>query len=364
MMRTRLIELAAGQDRERADNRRTAAAIGPVASRGRRPSAVERLRALWPAVHRAIPIDVGPGVAVIAVDTTRDRVAGSMWIAGKPGAINVGVIGRHGQCDLYLDGDDRLSLRHLAVVVEPVADWGGPGGTEARYRLLDLRTSAAFTDEDGRALEAITALGPAFVLVGRHVFYCLPTGVEDWPHDPDAALAAMPERIYIDDRGAEPDRWQRRRAADLASGSQLVAVGRPAHGSASRTIVTAVPGPSRARLAAGANDDDPPLGRLELSSALGADVIEVGVDAARRGVLLGRYHRCDTLGARSLALDRISRVHGLVITIDDVPWLVDVASTNGVRADGAPTRVAALAADVSYELGGVGALRWVPDTST
>lgn len=317
-------------------------------------SALQRLAFLWPQVHRAIAGGVGPGVAVVAVDTARDKVAGSMWIAAKPGAINAGIVGRHGQCDLYLDGDNSMSLRHLVVIVDPARDWGGPGGAEVRYRLLDLRTSTAFRDEDGRRLEAITALGPAFVLVGRYVLYCFPTGVDEWPTDAAAAIAAMPERIYIEDRDAEPDQWQRRRPSRLAEGSK---VREPGHISSVRTHVTAVPGPARARI----DDDDgvPPMGRLEIRSRLGEDAVPVGEAAAQRGILLGRYSRCDTGGATSLALERISRVHVLVVAIDGELWMIDAASTNGMTAEGRSVRVQPMRHDAEIELGGVGTVRWI-----
>jgi len=352
-----VIELAAGQDRRAADNLRTVAMIDPpwTPPPGHLPqrTAIQRLTQLWPQVHRAIAGGVGPGVAVVAVDTSRDRVAGSMWIAAKPGAINAGIVGRHGQCDLFLDGDGSMSLRHLVVIVDPARDWGGPGGADVRYRLLDLRTSTAFADEDGRRLEAITALGPAFVRVGRYLLYCFPTGVEDWPADASAALAAMPERIYIEDRDAEPDQWARRRPSRLAEGSKI-------HDpmlSSMRTQVTAVPGPSRAQLAH--DDGQPAMGRLELRSRLGADSVPVGELSAQRGILLGRYSRCDTAGATSLALERISRVHVLVVAIDGDLWMIDVASTNGMSTDGHTVRVQAMRHDTDVELGGVGTVRWV-----
>ena len=354
-MRTRVIELAAGQDRRGAENLRTMAMVDPSplpAVPGR--SAIQRLTALWPQVHRAIAGGVGPGVAVVAVDTARDRVAGSMWIAAKPGAINAGLVGRHGQCDLFLDGDASLSLRHLVVIVDPAKDWGGPGGADVRYRLLDLRTSTAFRDEDGRRLEAITALGPAFVFVGRYVLYCFPTGVDDWPVDVDEAMAAMPERIYIEDRDAEPDQWQRRRPAPrLAEGSRV----HDPMVSSMRTQITAVPGPSRARL--DHETDSPAMGRLEIRSRLGADAVPVAELSAQRGILLGRYSRCDTAGAASLALERISRVHVIVVAIDGALWMIDAASTNGMTTDGHSVRVQPMRQHAEVELGGVGTVRWV-----
>ncbi|MBK9030161.1 MAG: hypothetical protein IPL61_02280 [Myxococcales bacterium] len=296
-------------------------------------------------------------MSVVAVDTGRDRVAGAMWIAAKPGAINCGVIGRHGQCDLFLDGDAALSLRHLVVIVEPARDWGGPGGADVRYRLIDLRTGTAFVDEAGRQLEAATALGPAFVAVGRYLLLCFPTGGDEWPVEVTAAIAAIPERVYIDDRDAEPDRWRRRRLgaddASFAEGTGVVEPPRGAHAS----VITAVRGPARARIDA-RDHDEPRLGTLELTSRLGHDMIDVGADAVRRGLLLGRYSRCDSAGAQSLALERISRVHVLMIEIEGRLWMIDAASTNGISFDGRSIRAHAIDCGAAIELGGVGTARW------
>jgi hypothetical protein len=345
-MRTRVIDLAEGQDRAGAGNLRTMAMVGARPPRSR-PLAL--LATQWPAIHAVLSTSRDPGVAVVAIDAARDRVAGSMWVAAKPGTINVAVVGRHGQCDLYLESDPAMSLRHLVVIVEPARDWGGPGSEEVRYRLIDLRTGTAFVDEAGRSLEAVTALGPAFVWVGRYLLLCFPTGGEDWPAEVSAAMALLPERVYVDDRDAEPDRWARARRPAAA-----VSLGGPR--AASRSVITAVDGPTRARVDAG--DSAERLGTLELSSALGRDTIDVGPEAARRGLLLGRYHRCDSGGATSLALERISRVHALVIEAVDRLWLIDAASTNGMTVDGRGVRVHALGEREAVELGGVGTVRW------
>lgn len=353
-MRTRVIELADGQDRSAAANQRTVAMIGASPpTKALRP--LPYLALQWPQVHAALTSTSEPGVCVVAVDTRRDRVAGSMWIAAKPGAINCGVIGRHGQCDLFLDGDGALSLRHLVVLVEPAVDWGGPGGADVRYRLIDLRTGTAFLDEGGRLLEAATALGPAFITVGRYLLLCFPTGGDEWPRDTTAALAALPERIYIDERDAEPDRWRRRAInSEFAEGTGVEEVPvRAAHAS----VITAVRGPARARIDARA-EHEPRHGVLELSSRLGRDVIDVGVDALHRGLLLGRYRRCDTAGAQALALERVSRVHVLMIEIGGRTWMIDAASTNGISVDGRAVRATAIVDGGEVLIGGVGVAKW------
>jgi hypothetical protein len=356
-MRTRVIELADGQDRAGAGNLRTMAMVGPRA-RGDKPRPLPLIAMCWRDVHATLAAARDVGVAVVAIDTQRDRVAGSMWIAAKPGAINVGLVGRHGQCDLFLDGDAALSLRHLVVIVEPATDWGGPGGADVRYRLVDLRTGTGFIDEAGRMLEAATALGPAFVMVGRYLLLCFPTGGDEWPRELESALALLPERIYVDERDAEPDRWQRQRRG-FAEGTNVEDTSvKPAPVGAS--VITAVRGPARARIAA-VDGGEARIGQFELSSRLGRDVIDVGAEALRRGLLLGRYSRCDTAGARSLALERISRVHVLVIEIAGRVWMIDAASTNGIAVGGKSVRVHAIGDGEQLDLGGAGAVRWRVD---
>jgi hypothetical protein len=369
-VRTRVIHLHEGQDRGNAQNARTGVLIdGPGSS----PSAgaggaLGLLERTWSEVRKVVTSFTTAGVAVVAVDTLRQRVAASMCIAAKPGAINAGIVGRHGQCDLFLEGDPSLSLRHMVIVVEPLRDWGDAAGIDLRYRLIDLRTSSAFRDETGRRLEAATVEGPAFVFVGRYALYCFPTGGGDsaWPERATDAVAALPERIYLDERDAEPDRWKRGRHGHLAvrpSAPGPWAEGSQVHGEHRSQVITRVTsthGPARARVDAPANDELS-LGTLEISSRLGADRVRVGVEAAGRGLLLGRYSRCDTAGAASLALEKISRVHLLVVRVGDDLWAIDTASTNGVAADGQGVRVHRLRAGDELTLAeGSGAVRWQP----
>jgi hypothetical protein len=382
-VKTRVIHLQEGQDRAVARNLRTAVMVGKPAVIAAPKNAIDVLGHVWRDVRAVITSLGAPGVAVVAVDMQRVRVAGSMCIAAKPGQVNAGIVGRHGQCDLFLEGDGALSLRHLVVVVDPMLTWDGPAmtspGWDVRYRLIDLRTSGGFRDEGGRQLEAATVEGPAFVFIGRYALFCFPTGAADaWPEDPKAAIAALPQRLYSEERDAEPDRWRRGLHArkhgrdQWAEGSKVEDPEGPpgsAPGSASGsfgdrrssviTRVTSVNGPSRARI----DDigDDELLGTLEVQSRLGADAVRVGVGGADRGLLLGRYSRCDTAGATSLSLEKISRVHLLVVRIGDDLWAIDTASTNGMASGGTGVRVHRLQAGDELSLAdGVGAVRWRP----
>jgi hypothetical protein len=374
MVKSRVIHLQEGQDRAGARNLRTAVLVGaPASIRPGAKGALEVLARVWSDV-RSVIVGLGaPGVAVVAVDTMKLRVAGSMCIAAKPGAVNAGIVGRHGQCDLFLEGDGALSLRHMVVVVDPLTAWdepgaGGPGSWEVRYRLIDLRTATGFRDEAGRQLEAATVEGPAFVYIGRYALYCFPTGDADaWPEDGPSAIRAMPERLYADERDAEPDRWRRGKHAHNNAWAEGSKVRDPKAGfdrddgrASVITRVTSITGPSRARVdEIGAGDEL--LGTLEVQSRLGHDEVRVGTGGAARGLLLGRYSRCDTAGATSLSLEKISRVHLLVVRIGDDLWAIDTASTNGMEAGGSDVRVHRLQAGEALTLAdGVGTVQWRP----
>jgi hypothetical protein len=74
-------------------------------------------------------------------------------------------------------------------------------------------------------------------------------------------------------------------------------------------------------------------GTLELIGPSFRETIRIGHDPLKDGVLLGRYARCD--GAGGLADDAtLSRVHALLIQIDDSMLVVDTASSNGTWEHG------------------------------
>jgi hypothetical protein len=118
-------------------------------------------------------------------------------------------------------------------------------------------------------------------------------------------------------------------------------------------------------------EGDEPIGRLEIRSQIGAETVVVGAAAADRGVLLGRYERCDVDGLRSLAHARISRVQCLLLRVDGTMYAIDTASTNGMSPPATETlaeamhpgrlRLLALCAQERLDLGGGAAqIHWQP----
>lgn len=323
LRKSRVVKLDAGQRRIDARNCRTGVIIpgGIEVSRSVRDLFFNHYRYIRKVVSRFAK----PGVAIIAIDEHRNSVAGSACIAAKIGSINTGIVGRHSRTDLYLHNDASLSLRHLAVILDPLRDCSA--AADVRYRVVDLRTGIAFTDERGNDVEAITAEGPAFLRCGSYALFCFTTG-EDmrWPKDPDDGWACIPERVYLQKRDAEPDRWQREQlpAAYEHTGERDLSLS----SGASITLVGTSPGP----VAANAEllmPGETPLGRLRIRSRKRKENLIVGATAAERGILLGRYSRCESNARSVLRRDSISRVHMMLLRIDGDLYVVDTASSNG-----------------------------------
>jgi len=296
------------------------------------------------------------GVAVIAIDKQRRRVAGSLCLAARVGSPSFAIIGRHGRADLYLDGDDSLSLRHLAVIVHPPKTWDPQRLTMS---LLDLRSSHQFTSEHGERLEGLVAEGSVFVECGRYALLCLTTGDStDWPESAAHAWEVIPERHYIDAQAAGTNRspQQHMWAAGVARDASF------GRGGLRRTCVTLVDGPLMAQ-ALLLEPGEALAGYLTATSGGRARMVPVGVRALQRGVLIGRDERCDQ---HDLLCDpHISRVHVLLRQVGDGLLAVDLASTGGTALPSGgrlwPVRMVRITgpADLALALGRAH-IRWQP----
>ena len=319
--RTRVVHLEHHQAREQAPNVGTV--ISPVASARFRLAVGAAFGLAWPELREQLARSGQPGIVVVVVDAVRGALAGSLCLAAKEAQPNVAFLGRHGTCDLFLPDDPGLALRHLAFVIEPRCI-----EPQVRLRILDLRTDGGFADEAGRKLEAVLADGPLFVTAGRYAVFAMIAGDgASWPEDADAAWAQLPARVHLDERNGEPDPWRRRRprhSRSLDPGPALVATPPPPR----VTEITSVRGPAPLLLTYGSTEA---VGELRLS---GAAPIAVDAAALARGILLGRYERCDGNGIPTLAQSGISRVHLLVLAIADDVWAIDTASSNGTSIVG------------------------------
>jgi hypothetical protein len=333
MNRTRVIDL------EHEDLRSGAPAHVTCMDRGSLRSAPRDFDELfargWSALRATLRRFRRPGVAVFGMDA-RGAVAGSVCLAAKPDAVTSAILGRHPAADFFLPADPAISLRHLAVLVHPLR------GSTPRFSVLDLRTGGGFEDEHGNGRDALVADGSVFFRSGRYSFFVFVTGGHaDRPADPRAAWAALPPRRYVDAPHARAPREEE------DSGRAI-------------TIVSRVSAPSPLRRALG--DEGNPIGELRVTSHDRVCRITLGPKAAREGVLIGRYDRCDTNAVGLLQDDRVSRVHLLVIELEGQLFAVDTASTNGTNlVGGEPCRDFRLEYGARLELGGPRTVvSWLP----
>lgn len=281
-----------------------------------------------------------PGLAVIAVDEATGIPAGIVKLCARVQRPVAAIVGRHDHCDLYLQGREQLSLRQLAVILDPVKSWER-GAPSIRYRVLDLRTSAPMVDEDGRPLRGIVAEGPAILRCAGFVLFMLVLGdPTDWPVDAADAWSMLPERVYLDE------------LENCASGS-LPKIRRPKL-DARETYITRTNGPRDTAMRLAQGDG---VGVLEIYTPNRQLTIHVGADALKDGVLLGRYGRCDLTDAAGED-HSMSRVHALLMQLEDRLLLVDTASSNGTFEGGERVRVVVVDGSTELRLGKKTFLRW------
>jgi len=335
-MKTLMVEHWAGQ--LRGGGRNNATRIVPV------PLGGPDVRTLFEGAYAAFAdrcraVDE-PGVALVAVDERTGRAMGLACLRARVDRHVTAVVGRHDKCDLYLEGNEQLALRQFVVVLDPVRDWR-PGSSEVSVRILDLRTTEGMIDEEGRTLRGLRSEGPAMVRCAGYAIFALPLGdPTDWPISASAAWDCMPERVYHDELARVPD-------------ASIVRALSPS--SAHRTVVTRMTGPRDTGMQLVSGRDH--AGRLVLRSARGSVAIDVGHQALREGVLLGRYPRCDGPWLSDEA--SLSRVHALLLLVGDRLLVIDLASTNGTRqVGGADARVVEIVGETELQLGTAVFARW------
>jgi len=280
-----------------------------------------------------------PGLAIVAIDEVTGRAAGLVRLRARIARHVTAIVGRHDACDLFLDVRDQLALRHLAVIVDPVRSW--EPGAVCTYRILDLRTEDGFVDERGRGLRGVRCEGAAVLRCGGYALFMLPLGdPTDWPASAADAWACVPERIYFDE------------ITHFSRGSSVHIPRAPAGRRWSR--ITSVRGPRDPSAGLVTNGDV--VGTLELRGPRRCQTIQLGQAALRDGVLLGRYDRCD---GRVTEDESLSRVHALLIQIDQTLLVIDTASTNGTsRLDGSAARVIEIGHGTELLFGTETCMRW------
>lgn len=306
------------------------------------PSFEEVFRRHYGALAKARRALSVPGVVVAAVHGPSGSCQ-ILCLAAKEKTSNSAIIGRHGRCDLYLDGDPGLSLRHLAVLVGSAS-----ADPQLPVRVLDLHTPRGFVDENDRRLSALRSDGPIFLRVASYLLMVLPV-VAPWPADAEEAWQSLPPRSYGDARKHEsPVKVDDDIGQKRDTPSEIVALDGPLE-------LEELPAP-----AAGSA----PLGVLVLTSEHGREDIAIGPNEAARGILLGRYRRCASPHLIALANRRLSRVHLLIVDTGFGLFAVDTASTNPTRCGSTRIRSTPLEAGTRLTLPGDVELEWRPAASS
>lgn len=256
--------------------------ISPLRSRAR--TSVEdlfreRQRMMASALHE----ERRPGLFVFAAHLEYGHVA-RMWLEATPHP-RAGLIGRHDEVDLALPLDDSLSLRHLMFVVRQREG-------AVHFVAIDLESNNGLQLESGAPIRLAEASGPLIVCASDFVFFCFPTG--------------------------KPAPW------NSESGNVW---GTLAARHASRV---------EPRLLSCSSE--PPAGRIELVSNFSVAAIGLSTAALRRGVLMGRAERCEV----SAPVMTVSRVHAVLLSLDDELLVIDAGSTNGTWRLDQEVRIARL----------------------
>jgi hypothetical protein len=314
----------------------------------RRISFAELFAQIFPGLDALMSGLPGDGLLIAAVlggKTLEAHLHVPLAAPGDPEAreedVHFVTVGRHSACDLVLESDDAVSLRHLAIGMRH-------SSSGLRVRLCDLATGVGLRTEDGFACEALAAEGAAFVSVGDYQLFLLPTGrlaPLPWAGPAASAWAAIPERIYFD-----------RRTTSGASRPPAVRLVPARDGRSITTQIVDPPTTLRQKKPA-PGTRGPRVGTLVLTASGLAERYEVHASDLERGLLIGRYERC-AFGAED---DRLSRVHLLLLRDGDQIWAVDTASSNGSTAAGAAIRQFRLGARAELDLAAAVTLRWTAD---
>src|SRR3954462_6039263 len=266
------------------------------------------------AAHDAQP---GDGVLVAAVDGNGLFDAHAHLRLPQSGIAHL-IVGRHERCDFVLSRDSDVSLRHVLIRATRTAKGS------VHLRAIDLRSRLGLLSEEGKRCEAVASKGPLFLQGASYTLFLIPTGpsTRPWSDDADATFGSFfPRNQEI----LPPPQPLKSRAAPAARAVKLATI----------TI----------------SSSSPETGDFTSTHAVWSDQLE-------RGILVGRGARCSPGGFDEA---NPSRVHLVLLSVDDEVWAIDTASTNGTREqDGPCFRQPLLSGDKELVLADSLFLRWSP----
>jgi hypothetical protein len=237
-----------------------------------------------------------PSVVVAAVDANGQVVA-SFRVLDRQALI----VGRHTRCGIRLPALT-VSLRHLAALVRFE-------GARAVIHLRDLATEHPFVTEDGERSAGVIADGPLYAAIDEYALWWVPSEALA------GSLSGRAEKAWND---LAPRRFLERRPPVAAPKQPARLV--------EQSYVTHVAPP----LLLG-DGDGPEIawGMLRFEAGTRKEKRWVSAERLEQGILLGRYGRCSVLLDTPEAT--VSRVHALLIRLGTEVWVLDAASTNGIR---------------------------------
>ncbi len=233
---------------------------------------------------------------------TRPPAMGYLDLPARAG--EYAVLGRHDKCDGFLDGDERISLRHLLLTSYPL-DGGG-----VALRFLDLLTQLPLFLDDAIPRRSLVATGALRMRLGSWVIGALP--IVDGAVDTSAALAEGAARVEVHETSLPP----------RITLSSRISTGVASLPPVAHSMIFSYRESARRA---------PPPGMASLTLARDGQsvTVEVPDDDLERGILLGRADRCLDAGLRSVLTNGISRTHLLLLRDRGRTFAYDLASTNG-----------------------------------
>jgi hypothetical protein len=220
-------------------------------------------------------------------------LVGQAFVSSKENTANSLILGRHNQSEVFLGNDPNLSLRHLVFIVHP-------RGKGVQFQILDLHSTSGFKNEMDQPCQSITANGPTFIRLNHYHIMCFPT----------------PSTALMDDDSSRawnnlPKRHHSNHFIEVPDHDSLI-------------VSNAPPSPLKE------GPTKHPIAKLELF--FGQNYVSQPLDneSLRRGIIIGRNDKCEKIFQPFLLHPYISRIHFLLIEIENEYYIIDTASTNGV----------------------------------
>lgn len=246
-------------------------------------------------------------------------------------------IGRHAQCAFRLPALD-VSLRHVVAHVRSNEN------NDMVTRLWDLNTKQSFITEDGVYSSALVAEGALFITIGHYSLMFVPLdalGDKQWPQRGEDAWSELPQRKFLDRR-------------DVASQGDIF--NQQPNKPNSNMDITQITRVNAPVMLGEDVDSSQAWGKVTIEIPTGKMERFVSEDQINRGILIGRYSRCQI---RLDNDDSLSRVHLMLVKIGQEIWAIDTASTNGTRHNAKEITSTVMALEDKLLLAATTLVKWV-----